>query len=60
MQIPSLSFFAENNQFFSNHTLGNLEEEFIQRIGALQNKKQMKGYVKTLEQWRQIHENAEN
>ena len=54
-----LSFFTENNQFFSNHTLGNLQEKFIQRIGALQNKKQVKGYVKTLEKWRQIHENAE-
>lgn len=59
MQIPSLSFFAENNQFFSNHTLGNLDEKFIQRIGALRNKKQVKGYVKTLEKWRQIHDNAE-
>ncbi len=59
IQIPSLSFFAENKQFFSNHTLGNLEEKFIQRIGALENKKQVKGYVKTLEKWRQIHENAE-
>jgi len=59
VQIPSLSFFAENNQFFRNHTLGNLEDKFIQRIGALENKKQVKGYVKTLEKWRQIHENAE-
>ena len=59
VQIPSLSFFVENNQFFSNHTLGNLEEKFMQRIGALQNKKQVKGYVKTLEKWRQIHENPE-
>jgi len=59
IQIPSLSFFAENNLFFSNHTLGNLEEKFVQRIGSLQNKKQVKGYVKTLEKWRKIHENAE-
>jgi len=59
VQIPSLTFFTENNQFFRNHTLGNLEDKFIQRIGALENKKQVKGYVKTLEKWRQIHENAE-
>ena len=59
LQIPSLTFFAENNQFFSNHTLGNLEKKFIQRIGALQNKKQVKGFVKVLEKWRQIHENAD-
>ena len=58
VQIPSLSFFSENKQFFKNHTLGNLEDKFIQRIGALENKKQVKGYVKTIEKWRQIHENA--
>jgi predicted transcriptional regulator len=58
VQIPSLTFFAENKQFFKNHTLGNLEDKFIQRIGALENKKQVKGYVKTLEKWRHIHENA--
>ena len=59
VQIPSLTFFVENKQFFRNHTLGNLEAKFIQRIGALENKKLVKGYVKTLEKWRQIHENAE-
>ncbi len=58
-QIPSLTFFTENKQFFKNHTLGNLEDKFIQRIGALENKKHVKGYVKTLEKWRQIQENAE-
>jgi len=59
VQIPSMTFFAENQQFFKNHTLGNLDDKFIQRIGALENKKHLKGYVKTLEKWRQIHENAE-
>ena len=59
LQIPSLTFFADNNDFFSNHTLGNLETKFIQRIGALNNKKQVKGFVKVLEKWRQIHENAD-
>ena len=59
VQIPSMTFFAENQQFFKNHTLGNLDDKFIQRIGALENKKHVKGYVKTLEKWRQIHENAE-
>jgi len=59
VQIPSMIFFAKNKQFFKNHTLGNLEDKFIQRIGALENKKYVKGYVKTLEKWKQIHENAE-
>lgn len=59
LQIPSLMFFTENNQFFNNHTLGNLEKKFIQRIGSLENKKQVKGFVKVLEKWKQIHENAD-
>lgn len=57
--IQSVAFFSENKSYFNKHTLGNLDEKFIQRLGALQNKKNVKGYVKTIEKWRQIHENAE-
>ena len=59
IQIPSLSFISENKQYFENHTLGNLEVKFIQRLGSLQNKKQIKGFVKVLEKWKNMHENAE-
>ncbi|AFS81051.1 transcriptional regulator protein-like protein [Candidatus Nitrosopumilus koreensis AR1] len=58
VQIPSITFFSDNKSYFSKHTLGNLDAKFIQRLGALTNKKNIKGYVKTLEKWRQIHENA--
>jgi predicted transcriptional regulator len=59
VQIPSLSFISENKQYFVNHTLGNLETKFIQRLGALHDKKQINGFVKVLEKWKNIHENAE-
>lgn len=59
VQIPSLSFVSENRQYFSTHTLGSLEPKFIQRLGALQDKKQVNGFVKVLEKWGKIHENAE-
>jgi len=59
VQIPSLSFIAENKPYFDTHTLGNLEPKFIQRLGALQDKKQVNGFVKVLEKWKKIHENAE-
>ena len=59
LQIPSLLFVSENKEYFKTHTLGNLETKFIQRLGALQDKKQIKGYVKVLEKWKKIHENAE-
>lgn len=59
IQIPSLSFISDNKQYFTNHTLGNLETRFIQRLGALNDKKQINGFVKVLEKWKKIHENAE-
>jgi predicted transcriptional regulator len=59
VQIPSLSFISENRQYFSTHTLGGLEPKFIQRLGSLHDKKQINGFVKVLEKWNKIHENAE-
>ncbi len=58
-QIPSISFVSDNKEFFNVHTLSNMEPKFIQRIGALQSKKKIKGVVKVLEKWRKIHENAD-
>ena len=59
IQIPSLCFVSDNKKYFSTHTLGNLEPKFIQRLGALQDNKQISGFVKVLEKWKKIHENAE-
>lgn len=57
--IPQINFVSENKNFFNVHTLNNIENKFIQRIGALQNRKQIKGFVKVLEKWKKIHENAD-
>lgn len=59
LQIPSLSFVSENRPYFSTHTLGNLEPKFIQRLGSLHDKKEIVGFVKVLEKWKKIHENAQ-
>lgn len=59
IQISSLCFVSENKPYFATHTLRNLEPKFIQRLGALQDKKQVNGFVKVLEKWKKIHENAE-
>jgi predicted transcriptional regulator len=59
VQISSLCFMSENKSYFAIHTLGNLEPKFIQRLGALQDKKQVNGFVKVLEKWKKIHESAE-
>ena len=58
IQIPSLSFVADNSKFFKTHTLGNLETKFIQRLGSLQDCQYTKGFVKVVEKWNKIHENA--
>ena len=54
-QIPSISFVSENKDFFNLHTLSNVEKKFVQRIGALQTTKKIKGFVKVLEKWKQIY-----
>ena len=59
IQIPSINFVSENKDFFNEHELNNIETKFIQRIGALQNKKEIKGFVKVLEKWMKIQENAD-
>jgi len=60
IQIQSISFISNNKKFFTTHTLGNLPPKFIQRLGALQEKKHVKGFVKVIEKWTKIHQNAKN
>jgi len=57
-QIPSISFLSDNMEFFNAHTLSGIKPKFIQRIGSLESKKRIKGFVKVLEKWQKIQENA--
>ena len=57
-QIPSISFVLENAKFFESHDFGKLPPKFRQRIGALHNCKHIKGVVRILEKWKQVHSNA--
>lgn len=59
MQIPSIIFVSENKKFFENHSFGNTPEKFLHRIGELYEGKHIKGFVKVLEKWKQIHDNAD-
>ena len=52
IQIPSIIVLSENKKYFNEHTLENLEPKFIQRIGQIQNKKHIKGFVRVLEKWK--------
>lgn len=58
-QFSSFYFIIENKKYFANHTLRHLEQKFIQRLGALTERKQINGFVRVLEKWKKIHENAQ-
>jgi predicted transcriptional regulator len=58
-QIPSLTILSKYKDYFKNHEYGNIPTKFIQRIGALSSGKHIKGMVKVLEKWKDIHKNAE-
>jgi len=58
-QIPTLEFLSENKKYFKDHDFGDLQQKFLQRIGALVTGKHVKGFVKVLEQWKSIYKNSD-
>jgi len=58
-QIPSLAFLSQNKKYFRNHDFGDLPQKFLQRIGALVAGQHIKGFVKVLEQWKDIYKNSD-
>lgn len=58
IQLSSFHYIIENKKYFASHTLKNLEQKFIQRLGALNEGRQINGFVRVLEKWKKIHENA--
>ena len=57
--IPSIDFLSKNKKYFKDHDFGNIPNKFIHRIGELYEGKRIKGFVRVLEKWKEIHENAE-
>jgi len=57
--VPSLRFVSQNRKYFKNHDFGDLPQKFIQRIGALEKGQYVKGFVKVLEQWKEIYKNSD-
>jgi len=58
-QIPSTQFLSNNGKYFKNHDFGDIPQKFLQRIGALEDGKQVKGFVKVMEKWKEIYQNAD-
>src|SRR5713226_4591350 len=57
-QIPALRFLSRNKKYFRNHDFGDVPQKFLHGIGALEQGKQIKGFVKVMEQWKDIYKNA--
>jgi predicted transcriptional regulator len=57
-QIPLLRFLSENRKYFKDHEFGDIPKKFLQRIGALENGEHVSGFVKVLERWKEIYEDA--
>ena len=58
-QISSIRFMSENKKYFKNHEFGNIPQKFLQRVGALVDGQQIKGFVKVMEKWKDIYKNAD-
>ena len=57
-QIPSIAFVSENKKYFENHNFGDLPIKFQHRIGELYEQKHIKGFVRVLETWKEVQNNA--
>ncbi|MGI0065996.1 MAG: helix-turn-helix transcriptional regulator [Nitrosotalea sp.] len=58
LQIPTLRFLSDNSKYLRDHDFGNMPERFLHRIGSLEKSQHVKGFVKVLEVWQEIYENA--
>lgn len=59
-QISLVKFLEENKTYLKTHSFPDVPEKFLQRIGALESCRQVKGVVKVLERWKTTYENAED
>lgn len=57
-QAPLLRFLSDNRKYFKDHDFGDIPKKFIQRIGALEKGEHIRGFVKVMEKWREIYEDA--
>ena len=57
-QVPAIAFVSENKKYFENHDFGDLPVKFLHRIGELYEQKHIKGFVRVLEKWKEVHNNA--
>ena len=57
--LPSLEFISTHEEYFQEHSFGDMPHKFVQRIGALKNSELLSGFTSVTETWREIFANAE-
>jgi predicted transcriptional regulator len=57
--LPSLEFISTNEEYFKEHSFGDMPHKFVQRIGALIGSELIHGFTSVEETWRDIFSNAE-
>jgi predicted transcriptional regulator len=59
-QITSLQFLSKHKQYFEDHTLENMPEKFVQRIGALNETRLITSVAEILEKLKKIESGTKN
>ena len=57
--LPSLEFISTHEDYFQEHSFGDMPHKFVQRIGALIDAELVEGFTSVEETWREIFSNAE-
>ena len=56
--VASHQFLIENKKYFETHSFGDMPSKFQYRIGQLYKQKRIKGFVRVLEKWKEVHNNS--
>ncbi|MFB5625068.1 MAG: helix-turn-helix transcriptional regulator [Nitrosopumilus sp.] len=59
-QVPSLVFLTQNRKYFEEHNFGEIPHKFQMRCGQLAVCQRVKGFSKTIEQWKNIYKNSDD
>ncbi|CUR52107.1 Transcriptional regulator protein-like protein [Nitrosotalea devaniterrae] len=58
-QVPLIEFLSKNKKYFKDHNFAELPTKFVQRLGALEKGEVVTGFVKVLDKWKEIYNDAD-
>ncbi len=58
IEIPSILFLSQHNEYFQEHDFGSIPLKFVMRAGQLATGSHVKGITKTLQKWKSVYNNA--